>query len=103
MNYKYVIIIGAFLCSENFAHAETKIEHSCKDALFDIAHYMMSEKNVIKINRAVNKATKYAKIRQYIRTKWIPRVKSDKTLTPNTYMIDAEKYTKECANFATPR
>ena len=103
MNYKYVIIIGAFLCSANFAHAETKIEHSCKDALFDIAHYMMSEKNVTKINRAVNKATKYAKIRQYIRTKWIPRVKSDKTLTPNTYMIDAEKYTKECANFSTPR
>ena len=103
MNYKYVIIIGAFLCSANFVHAETKIEHSCKDALFDIAHYMMSEKNVTKINRAVNKATKYAKIRQYIRTKWIPRVKSDKTLTPNTYMIDAEKYTKECANFATPR
>jgi hypothetical protein len=103
MNYKYLIIIGVFLCSANFAHAETKIEHSCKDALFDIAHYMMSEKNVTKINRAVNKATKYAKIRQYIRTKWIPRVKSDKTLTPNTYMIDAEKYTKECANFATPR
>ena len=103
MNYKYLIIIGAFLCSANFAHAETKIEHSCKDALFDIAHYMMSEKNVTKINRAVNKATKYAKIRQYIRTKWIPRVKSDKTLTPNTYMIDVEKYTKECANFATPR
>ena len=103
MNYKYLIIIGAFLCSANFAHAETKIEHSCKDALFDIAHYMMSEKNVTKINRAVNKATKYAKIRQYIRTKWIPRVKRDKTLTPNTYMIDAEKYTKECANFATPR
>ena len=103
MNYKYLIIIGAFLCSANFANAETKIEHSCKDALFDIAHYMMSEKNVTKINRAVNKATKYAKIRQYIRTKWIPRVKSDKTLTPNTYMIDAEKYTKECVNFATPR
>ena len=103
MYYKYLILIGAFLCSANFAHAETKIEHSCKDALFDIAHYMMSEKNVTKINRAVNKATKYAKIRQYIRTKWIPRVKSDKTLTPNTYMIDAEKYTKECANFATPR
>ena len=103
MNYKYLIITSAFLCSVNFAHAETKIEHSCKDALFDIAHYMMSEKNVTKINRAVNKATKYAKIRQYIRTKWIPRVKSDKTLTPNTYMIDAEKYTKECANFATPR
>ena len=37
MNYKYLIIIGAFLCSANFAHAETKIEHSCKDALFDIA------------------------------------------------------------------
>ena len=103
MNYKYVIIIGAFLCSANFAHAETKIEHSCKDALFDVAHYMMSEKNINKINRAVNKATKYAKIRQYIRTKWIPKVKSDKTLTPNTYMIDAEKYTKECAKFATPR
>ena len=103
MNYKYVIIIGAFLCSVNFAHAETKIEHSCKDALFDVAHYMMSEKNINKINRAVNKATKYAKIRQYIRTKWIPKVKSDKTLTPNTYMIDAEKYTKECAKFATPR
>ena len=101
MNYKYLIIIGAFLCSANFAHAETKIEHSCKDALFDIAHYMMSEKNVTKINRAVNKATKYSKIRQYIRTKWIPRVRSDKTLTPNTYMIDAEKYTKECAKFAT--
>ena len=103
MNYKYLIIIGAFLCSVNFAHAETKIEHSCKDALFDVAHYMMSEKNINKINRAVNKATKYAKIRQYIRTKWIPKVKSDKTLTPNTYMIDAEKYTKECAKFATPR
>ena len=103
MNYKYVIIIGAFLCSVNFAHAETKIEHSCKDALFDVAHYMMSEKNINKINRAVNKATKYAKIRQYIRTKWIPKVKSDKTLTPNTFMIDAEKYTKECAKFATPR
>ena len=103
MNYKYVIIIGAFLCSVNFAHAETKIEHSCKDALFDVAHYMMSEKNINKINRAVNKATKYAKVRQYIRTKWIPKVKSDKTLTPNTYMIDAEKYTKECAKFATPR
>ena len=103
MNYKYVIIIGAFLCSVNFAHAETKIEHSCKDALFDVAHYMMSEKNINKINRAVNKATKYAKIRQYIRTKWIPKVRSDKTLTPNTYMIDAEKYTKECAKFATPR
>tara|TARA_B100001142_G_scaffold157807_1_gene158246 strand:+ start:176 stop:487 length:312 start_codon:yes stop_codon:yes gene_type:complete len=103
MNYKYVIIIGAFLCSVNFAHAETKIEHSCKDALFDVAYYMMSEKNINKINRAVNKATKYAKIRQYIRTKWIPKVKSDKTLTPNTYMIDAEKYTKECAKFATPR
>tara|TARA_B100000035_G_scaffold309698_1_gene316291 strand:- start:4093 stop:4404 length:312 start_codon:yes stop_codon:yes gene_type:complete len=102
MNCKYLIIIGAFLCSANFAHAETKIEHSCKDALFDIAHYMMSETNVTKINRAVNKATKYSKIRQYIRTKWIPRVRSDKTLTPNTYMIDAEKYTKECANFATP-
>ena len=103
MNYKYVIIIGAFLCSVNFAHAETKIEHSCKDALFDVAYYMMSEKNINKINRAVNKATKYAKIRQYIRTKWIPKVKSDKTLPPNTYMIDAEKYTKECAKFATPR
>ena len=103
MNYKYLIIIGAFLCSVNFAHAETKIEHSCKDALFDVAYYMMSEKNINKINRAVNKATKYAKIRQYIRTKWIPKVKSDKTLTPNTYMIDAEKYTKECAKFATPR
>ena len=103
MNYKYVIIIGAFLCSVNFAHAETKIEHSCKDALFDVAYYMMSEKNINKINRAVNKATKYAKVRQYIRTKWIPKVKSDKTLTPNTYMIDAEKYTKECAKFATPR
>ena len=103
MNYKYLIIIGAFLCSVNFAHAETKIEHSCKDALFDVAYYMMSEKNINKINRAVNKATKYAKVRQYIRTKWIPKVKSDKTLTPNTYMIDAEKYTKECAKFATPR
>ena len=103
MNYKYVIIIGAFLCSVNFAHAETKIEHSCKDALFDVAYYMMSEKNINKINRAVNKATKYAKVRQYIRTKWIPKVKSDKTLTPNTFMIDAEKYTKECAKFATPR
>ena len=103
MNYKHLIIIGAFLCSVNFAHAETKIEHSCKDALFDVAYYMMSEKNINKINRAVNKATKYAKIRQYIRTKWIPKVKSDKTLTPNTYMIDAEKYTKECAKFATPR
>ena len=103
MNYKYLIIIGAFLCSVNFAHAETKIEHSCKDALFDVAYYMMSEKNINKINRAINKATKYAKIRQYIRTKWIPKVKSDKTLTPNTYMIDAEKYTKECAKFATPR
>ena len=52
MNYKYVIIIGAFLCSVNFAHAETKIEHSCKDALFDVAYYMMSEKNINKINRA---------------------------------------------------
>lgn len=103
MNYKYLIIIGALLCSVNFAHAETKIEHSCKDALFDVAYYMMSEKNINKINRAVNKATKYAKVRQYIRTKWIPKVKSDKTLTPNTYMIDAEKYTKECAKFATPR
>ena len=103
MNYKYLIIIGAFLGSVNFAHAETKIEHSCKDALFDVAYYMMSEKNINKINRAVNKATKYAKVRQYIRTKWIPKVKSDKTLTPNTYMIDAEKYTKECAKFATPR
>ena len=103
MNYKYVIVMATFLCVTNYASAETKIEHSCKDALFDVAYYMMSEKNITKINRAINKATKYSKIRQYLRTKWIKKVRGDKNLTPNTYMIDAEKYTKACAEFATPK
>ena len=77
MRFKNILITGVFLLSSHNAIAETKIEHQCKDALFEIAHYMMSEKNTTKINRAINKATKNSKIRQYLRTKWIPKVRGD--------------------------
>ena len=103
MSYKHLFVVGALMCSTNFSLAETKIEHQCTDALFDVARVLMAEKSTLKINQAIIKSTKYAKVRQYIRTKWIPTIKSNPDFTPNSFVIDAYTYIKECAQFATPK
>lgn len=102
MKYKHLLIIFILVLGSQNAIARTEIAHQCDYALFDVARVMMAEKNVSKINKEINKATKSAKIRQYIRTKWIPKIKSGKDFTPNAYYMDIEKYIKECTKFATP-
>tara|TARA_B110000503_G_scaffold33779_2_gene54923 strand:- start:988 stop:1296 length:309 start_codon:yes stop_codon:yes gene_type:complete len=101
MCYKFILTLLAAAFIVQGAAAETKVEHQCTDALMDVTRALMAPINSSDLNKIVNKSTNFIKVRSYINTKWIPKLKDDKSFTVNTFVIDIQKYVQECASFAS--
>jgi|TARA_B110000977_G_scaffold2415_2_gene3263 hypothetical protein len=101
MNYKHVIALIVTVLVTQKALAETKIEHQCTDALSDVTRSLMTSSTNAALSEVVRNSTKYTKVREYIWSVWIPKLKKDKNFTVNTFTMDAKKYIQECASFAS--
>jgi len=97
--YLFILVISIFH-TQNIA-AETRIEHQCKDAIMDVTRVMMSTENIALINQAIIESTNITKVREYLMMKWIPMVKDDESFTPNTLVLEADKYAKLCVEFSS--